>query len=93
MHSNARMPNMTRTTIDMKDEHRAILHAISARRGWRGFSRVVEEAIEFYIRQHDASEEARQVLLERRGSWSREEAGKVRDAIAEARQRWTQPSS
>ena len=38
-----------RTTIELKEEHRALLHAIAARRGWRGYSKVIEEAIEFYL--------------------------------------------
>ncbi len=78
-----------RTTIDLKEEHRALLHAIAARRGWRGYSRVVEEALEFYLRHHVESEEARRALLARKGAWSAKEAEGIRAAIAELRQRWT----
>lgn len=82
-----------RTTIEIKDEHRVLLHTIAARRGWRGFSRVVEEAIEFYLKHHASAEEARRALLERMGSWSSEEAEKLRTAIAEVREIWMTPSS
>lgn len=77
-----------RTTIELKEEHRALLHLIAARRGWRGFSRVIEEAIEFYLKHHTEAEKARQALLDRRGAWSEEEAEQVRTAIRELRRRW-----
>ncbi len=80
-----------RTTIELKEEHRAMLHAIAARRGWRGYSKVIEEAIEFYLRHHSEAEEARKALLERRGAWGAEEAHKVREAIAELREKWIVP--
>lgn len=82
-----------RTTIELKEEHRALLHAIAARRGWRGYSRVVEEAIEFYLQHHVEAEEARQALLNRKGAWSAEEAERTRAAIAELRRQWTAASS
>lgn len=78
-----------RTTIDLKEEHRALLHAIAARRGWRGYSRVVEEAVEFYLQHHAEAEEARCALLKRKGAWAPEEAERIRHAIAELRKQWT----
>ena len=81
-----------RTTIELKEDHRALLHAIAARRGWRGYSRVVEEAIEFYLQHHAAAEEARRALLERKGAWTEEEAERTRAAIAELRRGWTATS-
>lgn len=77
-----------RTTIELKEEHRALLHAIAARRGWRGYSKVVEEAIEFYLQHHAEAEEARRALLGRKGAWSAEEAERVRAAIRELHKRW-----
>lgn len=82
-----------RTTIEISDDHRAILHAIAARRGWRGYSRVVEEAIEFYLRHQQAADEARQALAERKGAWSADDVDHARAAIAEVRERWSAPSS
>jgi hypothetical protein len=72
-----------RTTVDLKEEHRALLHAIAARRGWRGYSRVVEEVLEFYLRHHVEAEESRCALLARKGAWSAKEAERIRAAIAE----------
>lgn len=78
-----------RTTVDLKEEHRALLHAIAARRGWRGYSRVVEEAVEFYLQHHAEAEEARRTLLKRQSAWAPEEAERTRQAIAELRKQWT----
>ena len=79
---------MARTTVELKDEHRAILRAIAVSRGWRGFSRAVEEALDFYIEHHAESEIARRSLLERAGAWSLEEARATADTIAEVRRNW-----
>jgi metal-responsive CopG/Arc/MetJ family transcriptional regulator len=78
-----------RTTIELKEEHWALLHAIAARRGWRGFSHVVEEAIEFYLKHHAKADEAPRALLGRRGAWSAEEVERLRAAIEDLRKQWT----
>lgn len=41
--------NETRTTVTLKEEHRAILHVLAARRGLRGYSRIIAEALDFYF--------------------------------------------
>lgn len=78
-----------RTTIELTEEHRVLLHAIAARRGWRGYSRVVEEAIDFYLEHHASAGEVRRALLERQGGWSAEETDHTREMIRELRTRWT----
>lgn len=82
-----------RTTIELREDHRALLHAIAARRGLRGYSKVVEEAIEFYLKHHKEAEVARRILLDRKGAWRWEEAERTRAAIAELRKRWAKTSS
>jgi len=84
---------VVRTTIELKEEHRALLHALAARRGWRGYSKVVQEAIEFYLAHHAEAEEARRTLLLRKGAWTLEEAARTRAAIAELRKQWAKTSS
>ena len=93
MHSNAIMHVITRTTIELKDEHRVMLQAIAVSRGWRGFSRAIEEAIDFYLDRHAEAEVARRTLLERRGSWSAEEARETARTIAEVRRNWPSRSA
>lgn len=77
-----------RTTIEIRDEHRAALHALAARRGLRGYSSIIEEAIDWYLRHRATGEKATKVLLKRMGAWSADEAAAVRDTIAEVRTRW-----
>ena len=79
-----------RTTIELTEEQRALLHAIAARRGWRGFSRVVREAIDFYLKHHTEAERARRALLGRKGAWSAAEAERVRQALEELRTSWSE---
>ncbi len=93
MHSNARLHFMTKTTVELKDEHRAILRAIAVSRGWRGLSRAIEEAIEFYLEHHAESEVARSALVERRGAWSSDVARRNARTIAEVRRNWPSRSS
>jgi hypothetical protein len=79
-----------RTTIELREDHRVLLHAIAAERGWRGFSRVVEEAIDLYLDQHAAAGAARRALQGRKGAWSEEESKRMREALHELRARWLQ---
>lgn len=78
-----------RTTVELTEEQRALLHAIAARRGWRGYSRVVQEAIDFYLKHHAEAESARRILLDRKGAWSAEEAERTRKALRELRASWS----
>ena len=82
-----------RTTIELKKEHRALLHAIAARRGWRGYSRLVEEAIELYLQHQAEAQEARRALLERKGAWSSTDADRMRAAITKLREEWTRAAA
>ncbi len=82
-----------RTTVDLKEDHRAVLHAIAVQRGWRGYSRVIEEAIECYLAHHHDAAKARAALLERRGAWSSSSADQIRAAIETLRQQWDAPAA
>ena len=46
-----------RTTIELRDEHRARLLELAARRGEKGFSRLIEEAVEKYLAEMAHHEE------------------------------------
>ncbi len=39
-----------RTTVEIPKDQRAALIRIASKRGWKGFSRVIQEAIEFFLR-------------------------------------------
>jgi metal-responsive CopG/Arc/MetJ family transcriptional regulator len=52
-----------RTTIEISDRHRGILLAMAARKGLRGYSEIIEEALEQYIAsQIDEPEKKEKVL-------------------------------
>lgn len=77
-----------RTTVELSDEIRAKLLEVAARRGERGFSALVEEALERYFdeeeRRRRRAEEARTVL----GSMNDEDAEDLRDSVRRLRERW-----
>jgi len=77
-----------RTTIELSDRHRSILHALSSERGLRGYSKIIEEAIDFYIKEKVLKDETVQELLKLRGVWSAEEGNKVKARLKEIRENW-----
>lgn len=76
-----------RTTIELSPEHRSRLIALAARRGEKGFSRLIAEALERYF-----ADEAGGASLERAlraaGSVSETEAERWRAEIRRIRERW-----
>ena len=52
-----------RTTVEIKPEHRSALLAFAVRRGYKGFSAVLEEAIEIYLANEAEREKRRSTFL------------------------------
>ena len=77
-----------RTTVEIKPEHRSALLAIAARRGQKGFSDVLAEAIESYLAGEVERERKVQTLLSLAGSLSEEEAEELRRTTQELRKSW-----
>jgi hypothetical protein len=77
-----------RTTVEMKTEHRSALLGLAARRGEKGFSSVLAEAIEEYLNGERTREQRRKELLSLAGSLSREEAADLRNATTSLRESW-----
>ena len=59
-----------RTTVEIKDEHRAQLLDLAARRGMKGFSELIEEALEMYFGALRSDEVARKTASATRGALS-----------------------
>jgi predicted DNA-binding protein len=77
-----------RTTIEISDEHRARLLELAARRGEKGFSLLVREALEKYLEDVDAQEDRVRDALAVLGSLD-EDAAKHMEAVAkDLRDRW-----
>ncbi len=77
-----------RTTIELKDEHRAKLLELAARRGEKGFSDLVSEALDIYL-DNLASDEEKLLAAQRlRGSLGEDEAVELRRATRALRESW-----
>jgi hypothetical protein len=77
-----------RTTVELKPEHRAALLALAARRGLKGFSSVLEEAISSYLDGELERERRRRELLSLAGSLPADEADELRRTTRELRESW-----
>jgi hypothetical protein len=77
-----------RTTIELKDEHRAKLLELAARRGEKGFSDLMAEAIDLYLESLSTDEKKRHAALRLRGSLTDQEADELRSATRSLRESW-----
>ncbi len=76
-----------RTTVEITAEQRAKLLALAAKRGQKGFSALVQEALDRYL-EEEQKEEAIKKALAVRGSFSAEEADALEASCARARGSW-----
>jgi hypothetical protein len=74
--------------VELPDHLRAAVMAVAARKGHRGYSRVIVEAVEFYLAEKEAKESGLQDLLDLRGSWSSRQAASARTEISRQRKSW-----
>jgi hypothetical protein len=77
-----------RTTIEIKPEHRAKLLDLAARRGAKGFSELVGEALEIYLRAEADREALRKRAVRLKGALPAREARTLREAAEGLRSSW-----
>jgi predicted DNA-binding protein len=77
-----------RTTIELSREHRARLVELAARRGEKGFSKVVREALDHYLNKVDSREDAVREALGVLGSLDEEAADHFLDTSRRMRETW-----
>jgi predicted transcriptional regulator len=77
-----------RTTIEIPDEQRAKLLKLAAERGEKGFSRLVQEALERYLDEQEAYEQRVQAALAALGTLSEEEAAELEESVQRLRSTW-----
>ena len=77
-----------RTTIELSNDHRSSLHSLAARRGLRGYSKLIQEAVDLYIQGMTAKERNTEQLLKMRGTWNKEEARNFQNKLREIRRNW-----
>jgi hypothetical protein len=88
MHVILRVEERMRTTIELRDEHRAKLLEIAARRGEKGFSTIVAEAIELFLRAQEVRDGLRRQAMEVMGALDPEEAEALRRETERIRTSW-----
>ncbi|HKP56834.1 MAG TPA: ribbon-helix-helix protein, CopG family [Polyangiales bacterium] len=77
-----------RTTIDLPDEQRAKLLELAAKRGEKGFSVLVQEAVAAYLEQHASGGDRVRRAMALRGALRGEEGDKLLEATEDARKAW-----
>jgi len=77
-----------RTTVEITAEQRAKLMEMAARRGEKGFSKLVQQALEAFLRSQIGEEEKRRRALLIKGSLADADAERLRAATREIRGSW-----
>jgi hypothetical protein len=77
-----------RTTIEITSEHRARLVEIAARRGEKGFSHLIQEALDVYLKSQAKQDEQRRRALMLKGILGAREAERLREATRTIRESW-----
>jgi len=80
-----------RTTIELTDPTYTRLRAKAAERGMRGFSAIVEEALDRYLQHGD--DDLTSSLLEAEGAWSERDVEEWERVREEAWASWSDQSS
>ena len=77
-----------RTTIEISDEQRAKLVEMAARRGEKGFSRLVQEALDRYLADEGGRKARVEAALALGGSLSDKAADALEESVNEVRSAW-----
>jgi hypothetical protein len=77
-----------RTTVEIRDDHRAKLLELAARRGEKGFSRIVEEALDRYLATAGGRDERVRRALSAVGSFDEEAAQRLEESARSIRATW-----
>ena len=77
-----------RTTIEIRDDLRGALLELAAKRGEKGFSRLVCEAIEDYVAAELRRDELRKLALRTQGALTSEEAEELQERVTAIREVW-----
>jgi len=77
-----------RTTIEIPAAQRARLLEIAARRGEKGFSRLVQEAVERFLSEEDTRKARTEAALALEGSMSAKAAEALSASVTRIRRTW-----
>ena len=77
-----------RTTVEITDAQRAGLLDLAARRGEKGFSRLVQEAVDRFLADEHAGKGRVEAALALEGSMTAEAADELTASVARLRSNW-----
>jgi hypothetical protein len=77
-----------RTTIEIGEEQRAQLLTLAARRGEKGFSNLIREALALYLDAYARADDTRRRALLLRGALGEKDAQRLRQDTASIRGSW-----
>jgi len=77
-----------RTTIELSNDQRSALHSLAAQKGLRGYSRLIREAVDLYLKETSKKRKGNHYLLKMGGTWSEEEAHQTKKRLSEIRRNW-----
>ena len=77
-----------RTTVEIPDAQRARLLELAARRGEKGFSRLVQEAVDRLLAEDDSREVRTKAALALEGSMGAKEADELLASVVRIRSTW-----
>lgn len=77
-----------RTTIELRDDQRAKLLEIAAQEGRKGFSHLIQEAVDRFLDQEAEHREEVAEALALVGSLGTREADALRERVRSLRERW-----
>ena len=77
-----------RTTIELRDDQRARLLEMAAREGRKGFSHLIQEAVDRFLEEEEGRREEVAEALAMVGSFTPEDAQAFRERTRALRDRW-----
>lgn len=77
-----------RTTIEITEAQRAELLKIAGTRGEKGFSSVVREALDLYLKAHASRADAVRAALGVRGALGDQEGEALEEEVSSIRRNW-----
>lgn len=77
-----------RTTIELTDEQRAELLRLAAKRRAKGFSRIVQEALDEYLRRQESKEQEISTALTLKGCLKGKAAAEFEERVKSLRESW-----
>ena len=77
-----------RTTIEISDKHRSVLLSLAAEKGLRGYSRIIEDALDYYIANYGRISDTKQKILNMKNAWSANETEETKARLNTFRANW-----